>query len=594
MRKGYLNTIVVALLMSACLTSSISWGQAPPDAGRILQEMQKAAPPEQATEKPPIITPAPPAPPMKRPAEARLFVEGFIFSMDIPVVPESELQKVVKDYTNREATFGELMEAAEKVTNYLRGKGYFLAKAYIPQQEIANGIVKISILIGKAERGTEGKIAEVGGPQKRLSESVIQGIMGNAVKPDEALKLRDLERGVLLINDLPETTAQANLSAGSTPGTTKVALKVNEGHLITGSVGFDTFGNRYTGLGRFLGNLNINDLTGYGDQITIGGIQAGDPIFNVNKGNMWLWRVGWQMPIGYSGLKAGVAYTSLGYRVGQELSDADEHGTARIWAVNAIYPIIRTRDNNLFTTIEYDYKILMDATDDISIDNKRVNVVTLGVNGNRTDIFGGGGYSICGLSWSGGHLNLGRNGDNLLVDQQTLKTDGDYWKLLYFASRLQNIGKGFSLYGSLSGQYASKNLDTSEQFILGGPNGIRAYATGEAPGDNGVLINAEIRKDFPGSTPVGHIQAITFFDWGWIVLHKHTWTDWNSENPSLKNSYGLSGAGVGINLSKPSVYLVRAFWAAKVGPNPGRTSSGLDSDGKRFDNRFWAQGILYF
>lgn len=589
----FLNTIVhawcvVPLIFCACLISSQAWGQAPPDAGRMLQEMQKAAPPpKQAPQKPPIVTPAPPAPPMKKPAEEKLLVKGFTFSMDFPVVPESELQKVVKDYTNREVTFGELQEAAEKVTNYLRGKGYFLARAYIPQQEIKEGILKITIIIGKAE-ATDGKVVQVQGAHKRLRDSMIQGIMGEAVKPDEALKLSDVERGILLVNDLPETTAQADLTAGRTPGTTKIGLKVTEGRLITGSVGFDTFGSRYTGEARFLGNVNINDLTGQGDVLTLSGIQAGEPVFNVNKGHMWMLRAGWMTPVGYSGLKAGVSYTSLGYRIGKEFSALDENGTARIWAANALYPVLRSHDNNLYTTIMYEHRIFIDRANDATIDDKRVDALTLGINGNMTDSFGGGAFTAYGLAAVGGHLDLGRDSGNLLADQQTLKTNGDYWKLLYNGFRQQNIGTGFSLYGAVSGQYAGKNLDSSEQFILGGPNGVRAYPSGEAPGDNGVLVNAELRKDFPGTTPLGHVQALAFFDWGWIVQHK------NGGNPSLKNSYGLSGAGAGINFSKASLYLVRAFWAATVGPNPGKSATGLDSDGKSFGNRFWVQGLVYF
>ncbi len=307
-----------------------------------------------------------------------------------------------------------------------------------------------------------------------------------------------------------------------------------------------------------------------------------------------MWRAGGQVPIGYSGLQAGIAYTSLGYRIGEELSDLDSHGTARTWTANTTYPIIRSRENNLYASIIYEHKNLFDATIVSVSDNKRLNVITAGLNGDISDTFGGGGYTAYGLSVKGGRLELGRDPDNLAADQQTLKTDGDYWKLTYNASRQQNIGSGFSLYGALNGQYAGKNLDTSEQFILGGPSGVRAYASGEAAGDDGVLMNMEIRKDFPGPTPLGHIQVLTFLDYGWIVLHKNTWVDWNSGNPALKNSYGLSGAGAGLNISRTALYLVRAFWAATIGPNPGRSAAGLDSEGRKHDNRVWAQGILFF
>ncbi len=591
--SGNVLKACLAAAFAALLISGAAWGQSPPNAGRLLQEFEKTLPP-QPPEKPSEQVPVPQEPPMKQLKEAKLYVKGFSFRMDFPVVPESELQQLLKVYKNREDTFAELQEAAAKITGYLRGKGYFLAKAYIPQQEIIEGIVRINVVIGKAEVGKAGKVVEVEGEIKRLKQSVIQGIMSETVKADAPLELDKLERGILLVNDLPGMAAATNLSAGSVPGTTKITVKVKEGPLITGSAGFDDFGERYTGRERILGSLNINDLSGYGDSITFSGLQAGEPVFNINKGKMWVWSAGWHVPIGYSGLQAGIAYTSLGYRIGEENSDLDSHGTAITYAANATYPIIRSRENNLYASISYDHKNLLDATAVSVIDDKRVNVVSMGFSGNMLDTFWGGGYTAYGLSATGGHLELGGNPDNLAADQLTLRTEGDYWKFNYNVDRQQSIGSGFSLYGALNGQYSGKNLDSSEQFILGGPTGVRAYGSGEAPGDDGLVTNMEIRKDFPGSTPLGHIQALTFFDYGWIVLHKDTWANWNSGNPALKNSYGLSGAGLGLNISMTAFYFIRAYWAVTLGPNPGLSAAGLDSEGRRHDNRFWVQSLVYF
>ena len=41
----------------------------------------------------------------------------------------------------------------------------------------------------------------------------------------------------------------------------------------------------------------------------------------------------------------------------------------------------------------------------------------------------------------------------------------------------------------LSLQETGTNLDSSEDFLLGGPYGVRAYPLGEAPGDRGYLWN---------------------------------------------------------------------------------------------------------
>ena len=46
----------------------------------------------------------------------------------------------------------------------------------------------------------------------------------------------------------------------------------------------------------------------------------------------------------------------------------------------------------------------------------------------------------------------------------------------------------------LSGQWAGKNLDSSEKYSLGGPQAARAYASGAAGTDDGLLATAEVSR----------------------------------------------------------------------------------------------------
>jgi hypothetical protein len=52
----------------------------------------------------------------------------------------------------------------------------------------------------------------------------------------------------------------------------------------------------------------------------------------------------------------------------------------------------------------------------------------------------------------------------------------------------------------LRGQWADTNLTSSEKFSLGGNDAVRAYPTGEAPGDRGWLATAELRYAFTSRT----------------------------------------------------------------------------------------------
>ena len=58
------------------------------------------------------------------------------------------------------------------------------------------------------------------------------------------------------------------------------------------------------------------------------------------------------------------------------------------------------------------------------------------------------------------------------------------------------------------GQLANRALDGSEQFYLGGMNGVRAYGNNDGYGDAGWLGSAEIRRQ----TGVEGLEAAAFID----------------------------------------------------------------------------------
>ena len=160
-------------------------------------------------------------------------------------------------------------------------------------------------------------------------------------------------------------------------------------------------------------------------------------------------------------------------------------------------------------------------------------------------------------------------------------------------SFLQKLPGALSLWASLSGQMAQKNLDSSEKFILGGPNGVRAYSGSEGSGDDGWLGTLEVRYDMPGGTALGQAQLFGFYDTGAITLHKDA-GNVPITTASAQNRYGLAAWGLGISLSKTSSHALRIVWARKVGDNPGRSTAGLDADGRADAARLWLQATLWF
>jgi hemolysin activation/secretion protein len=165
------------------------------------------------------------------------------------------------------------------------------------------------------------------------------------------------------------------------------------------------------------------------------------------------------------------------------------------------------------------------------------------------------------------------------LDAVTAQSNGHYNKLAFSALRLQGMSAATSLYATISGQLAGKNLDVSEKMQLGGMNGVRAYPEGEAYADQGYLMSLEARYQLIDAFS-GAMQLIGFVDAGRVYANKNQWA-------AGANRITLSGAGVGVNWSATRSFAVKAFYARKLGNEIAQ--SAPDTTG-----RFWIQAVQYF
>ncbi|OPY73001.1 MAG: Heme/hemopexin transporter protein HuxB precursor [Syntrophorhabdus sp. PtaU1.Bin058] len=552
--------------------------QTRPDAGILLQEQRQpgAALPDRLPadrEKETI------APPMTD-RGIKVLVKGFRFIGLDTIATDAELQELVKDNIGKELGFADLQEAASRVTAYLREKkGYLLARAYLPKQDITEGIVTIAIISGRID----GKVRINMEEPKRIRPSLLAGIAERSVPSGGPARMEQIERAVLLMNDLPGITARASLEPGAAPGTTRIVINADEGPVFHGLLSGDTFGDRYTGTYRGTGQVSAYDPFGLGDQMTLSSTYAE---------HLSQWRAAYDLPVGSTGLTVNAAYTGLTYELGKDLADLKAKGWADTLSAGISYPLVRTRNTSIWTGMGAEYMMLNDEANGEKTRDRRISTGTASVSGSFFDTFGGGGLTSASFLITGGNVDLSGLTANKENDDAGPRTQGTFMRATYSLARLQRITQRVALFGSLKGQFASYNLDSSQKFILGGPTGIRAYPVGEAPGDEGHTLTLETRYDVPFMPSWAATQLTGFIDAGWVKLHRSPWPG-SVTSASGKNEYVLSGAGVGINVGKPGLYSVRASYAHKVGPNDGRSVSGNDADNLNDNGRFWLQLIIW-
>jgi len=578
--KSGLLVVLSALLATG---NTGAWAAQPdpaaqPDAGRLMGTVKP-----QGEGLPKVAVPAIEVQQESRPAMKK--AEGFRVKLQAfritgaTVFPDVQLQDLISDRVGSEMTLADLQTAADQISRFYRLNGYFVARAYIPAQEISGGKVEIAVL--------EGRIGDVGIKlvgAGRIDEAAVKKTVSGSAVPGDLIRESRIERGLLLASDLPGVEVKSTLVPGASVGTSDLLVEANQTGTFGGSVDFDNFGNKYSGEWRAGGTAYMNNPLRLGDQLTLRGMTSGSGLDYA--------RLGYQIPVGASGTKLGAAISHMNYKLGKDFAALQAKGSADQDDIYVLHPFVRGRNLNLYGQLGYSYKDLVNEALAGTPSRKKLDVLTAGLSGDSRDGALGGGINNFGLALTSGDLGLDWNAENTY--DAGPRTAGGYNKLSYNLSRLQRMSDRTSLYLALSGQYASKNLDSSEKFILGGSGGVRAYPVGEAAGDEGYLINAEVRWDMPGQTALGTLQLVGFVDTGHITLNKNPWLNWRGTNPSLQNSYSLSGAGVGLNFSKPGNYAVRLSLATKVGGNPGRGANGKDVDNADDASRFWLQAVKWF
>lgn len=575
-------------LMAVHSALACSWVYAQTDAGAILQQQNRQEL-RQADRIPELPkTEAPKAPVAL--SGPRVTVKTLKFTGPGDLISTPEMQSLSARWVGQEVDFAGLDRLAKQVTDLLRSRQWFLAQAYLPQQDVTEGHIEIAIQPGYLDgaNGQGGAVSVVMDPQKatRISKSKIEELASRNLKPGALANEANLERTLLVAGDWPGVTARAQLEPGANPGATRIVLNVEEGPVWSGSAVADNYGSRFTGNAQINAGLQINDPQGLGDQYSL----------NVtHTEGLNLARLGYSLPISVDGLRLSASWSPMSYKIVQGVGvDAGLKGSSETTTLTLTYPIQRSRAHNVYASLALNHKALQDDSNSGLLKDKRANTLNASVSADQLDNFAGGGLSNVSLGLTAGQIDLSRLTADKEADASGYNTQGHFQKINYSLNRLQKLGNQFTLLANFYGQVAGKNLDSSEKFGLGGPSGVRAYVGGEATGDTGWVANFEVRYDWQSlSSDAGQVQLVAFYDAGRIRLH-HDDKGMSISTATGSNSYGLAGWGLGANLSKSGSHALRVVWAQKSGSNPGRTTEGMDSDGRASTSRLWVQGTWWF
>lgn len=540
----------------------------PPGAGGQIQQVPPAPVPQRAI---PEIRIEKGSAPAISGADSLRFPVRSLRVTGQTLYTEAELVAITGFVAGGDVTLADLRGMASRIAAHYNRNGYFVAQAYLPAQDIKDGGVTITVLEGRYGRITLRN-------QTNLSDALANRLL-EGLNSGDLIAIAPLEHRLLLLSDLPGVVVKSTLVPGAAVGTSDLLVDITPGRRVTGSVEADNHGSRYTGENRIGGTVHLNNLLGQGDQASFRLLTSGR--------GLTYGRASYEAQFGKA--RVGVAYTALEYRLGKEFAALQANGTAEIASIYASYPLIRSRNTNLYALAGYDYRTYHDRVDSTvppTVTDKRNNVWMGSLYGSRRDGLGAGGVSSFSLTYSAGDLDI-RTPAALAADALGPRTNGNYGKLAFSAARLQNITDSFALYAGINGQFASKNLDISEKMGLGGPYAVRAYPVGEAYADEGYVLTLEARLRLPKFSErlPGQFHLVGFVDTGSVTINKNPFP-----GSAVPNERTLSAAGFGATWVDYNNFSLSAYWAHKLG-NAAATSVPASVDKK---SRVWVQGIKYF
>lgn len=559
-RKNYLKSACLISLLTGLNIAYAGTAQNP-DAGSVLKDI------ERNEEKKQLDLPKPDdgAKIKKEKKGPKVKIKSFEFKGNDNVSTE-ELEKVIAKYVGQELSVEDIEEIPTILNAYYREKGW-LSDITLPNQDVTDGTIQFNV--AEAKFGGVDLALEAGQAGYYVNPSIIKGIIENQQSDGAALNLKNLDRALLIANDLSGVKVNGILQAGKRPGETDVAVSIKNKPRLTSVVSTDNYGAKSTGRARLLADFTYASPFHIGDKINLSLLKT--------EGNEY-GRLSYNAPLGSKGLSVGINGSFLQYEVvSNELRNSTQgRGFSKSAGLEARYPIVRTQQTNLYTNANYDFKHFKNKSNSAASESEyNVNTFTIGLSGDHFD------------QWV---LNGASNNASLQLahgNNEKTTTDGshgDFTKLNWNLSRNQFVITNYTFNLRASGQFSDSNLDSSQKFYIGGASGVRAYPSSEGSGSSGYLVNLELKRDLPMNLAISG-----FYDLGHVKQYE--------DNPVASagpNNLTYKGVGAQVTWQGPYQSSFSGVVARRIGDNPNPTTSGNDQDGTKRTNVVWVNGAIVF
>ena len=496
------------------------------------------------------------------------------------VLSKTEIDQVIAPFTGKDKVYGDVQKALEALERAYHSKGYGTVSAYVPEQELASGVVRLQVA-----EGIIGKVTVTG--NNYFSADNVRNALPQ-LREGNVPNLSLISDNVQFANENPAKKTEVILGVSEEEGKVDAKVAVSEENPRRVYVTVDNTGEKRT-TGQYRAGLSYRDanLFGHDETLTVGYISAPDAPGGVKAE---VYTVGLRIP--FYALGDSLDLIAAKSTVNIPASVIAPGGTL---ALNGKGTVFAARWNHLFPRAgEYTSRVVL-GLDWKDLENPCKGLVNAGCIGLletpisatylgqwqkpnvAADFNAGVAYNLLLRErQSGWRYNYAANARSTQKDFLIFRVGGSY---------LQSLRGDWQVRGALDAQYSDNPLPTTEQLGLTGAQAVRGFSERVLTSDNGFIANIEgYTPDLAprlGSmlhtTVPGSLRALAFYDTGLGWSHPVDGTTWFDPHSNLIIPVGtkainerttIESIGLGLRYGLRKDISARFDWARILQSSP--------------------------
>jgi hemolysin activation/secretion protein len=411
-------------------------------------------------------------------AEERCFEIQTLSLTGASLLSAADQATIFKPFAGQCLGVGQLNQLLKVITNHYIARGYVTTRAYLPQQDLADGELDVIVVEGQLEGLDSSALAS--------GRELAMSFPGQA---GSVLNLRELEQLVEQLNRLPSRQAQLELIPGEQVGGSRVQLQGQRSKPWRVSLARHNDGQASTGEQQWRLGLDWDSPLGLADQLNL---RAGRDAVSDSFRHSHNQSLNYSLPYGWWSFT--YSYSQSYYRTLNEANGFafDLDGDSKTHALRA--ERVLHRDSLSKTAVNFGVSHLRTRNfilgDLIDVSSQRLSEAQLGFNHGRRI---GSAFVNADIGWQQGigAFDAQRSGDP--HGGEPVAHYNKYSLTLSYLQPFQLWGESLSFDSLLSGQKSEDVLFSPQRISIGGLSSVRGFKEQSLSGDSGGYWRNQLR-----------------------------------------------------------------------------------------------------